>query len=137
MRWLRSGSARIASPAGPISALPPSRQQTGAAAESLALAHLEQAGARLLARNYRCRQGEVDLIMRDEDTIVFVEVRLRAAGALVSAAESIDPHKQRRIVTAARHYLAGRTESPCRFDCVLLDSLDAGAVRWVRNAFDA
>ncbi len=130
MEWSRGGPPRRAPP-------PPSRQQAGAIAEDLALAHLARGGARLLARNYRCRQGEVDLIVRDGDVIVFVEVRLRAAGGLVSAAESIDPHKQRRIVTAARHYLAGRVDAPCRFDCVLLDRLDAGAVRWVRNAFDA
>ena len=130
MEWSRGGAPRRMAP-------PPSRQQTGAIAENLALAHLERGGARLLARNYRCRQGEVDMIMRDGDVIVFVEVRLRAAGGLVSAAESIDAHKQRRIVTAARHYLAGRAEAPCRFDCVLLDRLDAGAVRWIRNAFDA
>ena len=113
------------------------RQVAGAQAEECARAYLEARGLLLVARNYRCRQGEVDLVMRDGEFIAFIEVRLRRAGALVSAAESVDPRKQRRIIAAARHYLSGKTEAPCRFDCVLLDRLDPPAIEWVKSAFEA
>ena len=107
----------------------------GDAAEQLALEHLERHGLTLLARNYRCRMGEVDLIMRDGASLVFVEVRLRGKGAFASAAESIDARKQRRIVAAAMHYLMRQPEAPCRFDCVLMPSLDAASVEWLKAAF--
>ena len=114
-------------------------QQRGAAAEKLALDHLQAKGLTLLARNYRCRLGEIDLIMTDGDTTVFIEVRLRSRGAqgapLVSAAESIDLHKQSRIAAAARHYLMGKSETPCRFDCVLLNRVEPERVEWLRSAF--
>jgi putative endonuclease len=113
------------------------RQRAGSAAEDLALTFLTGRGLVLVERNHRCRQGEIDLVMRDGDTLVFVEVRLRGAGAFASAAESVDAHKQRRIVAAARHFLAGRAEMPCRFDCVLLDRIDASGIEWVRSAFEA
>lgn len=111
------------------------KQQRGNAAEQLALDHLVAQGFTTLARNYRCRMGEIDLIMRDGDTIVFVEVRLRSRSAFASAAESIDARKQARIAAAARHYLMGKPEQPCRFDCVLLERLDPAGIAWLRNAF--
>ena len=114
-------------------------QQRGAAAEKLALDHLQTQGLTLLARNYRCRLGEIDLIMQDGDTTVFIEVRLRSRGrfgnALVSAAESIDAHKQSRIAAAAHHYLMGKAEMPCRFDCVLLGRTEPPQIEWLRSAF--
>ena len=110
-------------------------KERGDAAEQLALEHLERHGLKLLARNYRCRMGEVDLIMRDGASLVFVEVRLRGKGAFASAAESIDARKQRRIVAAAMHYLMRQPETPCRFDCVLMSTLDAASVEWVKAAF--
>ncbi len=113
----------------------PATKARGDAAEQLALEYLQHHGLVLLARNYRCRMGEVDLIMRDGATLVFVEVRLRGKGAFASAAESIDARKQRRIVAAAMHYLMRQREAPCRFDCVLLSTLDAAAVDWVKAAF--
>ncbi len=109
----------------------------GAAAEALAAAFLEAHGLSVLARNFRCRGGEIDLVCADGDTLVFVEVRLRSGERFGGAAYSIGVHKQRRIVLAARHYLNGRREQPCRFDALLLTALDAGAIRWIRNAFDA
>jgi len=81
--------------------------------------------------------GEIDLVMRDGASIVFVEVRLRSPGAYANAAESIDAHKQKRIVAAAGFYLAGRAESPCRFDCVLLEHAHNDSIRWIKSAFDA
>ena len=109
----------------------------GAAAEALAEQFLSRQGLRVVARNYRCRGGEIDLVCEDGRTVVFVEVRLRSRADFGGAAASITGHKQRRIVLAARHYLAAQPERPCRFDAVLLDSLDAGRIQWLRNAFDA
>ena len=123
MAWLRrDGRARV---------------KAGNAAEDCALAWLTARGLTLVERNHRCRQGEIDLIMRDGETLVFVEVRLRGSGAFGGAAASIDAHKQRRIIAAARHFLAGRAETPCRFDCVLLDRIDAAGIEWLRGAFEA
>jgi putative endonuclease len=110
-------------------------QQRGTAAEQLALEHLQAQGLTLVARNYRCRMGEIDLVMRDADSLVFVEVRLRGRSAFAGAAESIDARKQGRIIAAAHHYLMGKPDQPCRFDCVLLSRLDPGGIEWLRAAF--
>lgn len=109
---------------------------TGEAAEQLAAAYLERQGLRVVERNYRCRLGEIDLIMRDGSALVFVEVRLRSSGNFGGAAESITLRKQKKILQAARHYLAGqRSLPPCRFDAVLLGGLEDGAIEWIKNAF--
>jgi putative endonuclease len=108
---------------------------TGAAAEELAARFLESQGLAIVARNYRCRAGEIDLVARDGDTLAFVEVRLRGSAAFGGAAASIDAAKQRRILQVARHYLAGRRDQPCRCDVVLLDRLDPARVEWIRDAF--
>jgi putative endonuclease len=114
-------------------------KQAGDAAEDRALAHLEGAGLRLVARNYRTPGrggGEIDLVMRDRDgTLVFVEVRRRASAAFGGAAASVGSVKQRRIVFAARHYLMRLPQQPpCRFDVV---AVQGGAIEWLRAAFDA
>ncbi|WCM93695.1 YraN family protein [Acidovorax sp. NCPPB 2350] len=111
----------------------------GQAAEDRALAHLQAAGLRPVARNYRTPGrggGEIDLILRERDgTLVFVEVRSRAGGAFGGAAASIGVAKQRRIVFAARHYLMRLpSPPPCRFDAVLVEGTQ---VQWLRAAFDA
>ncbi|MGD9834346.1 MAG: YraN family protein [Piscinibacter sp.] len=114
----------------------------GDEAEALALAHLRRAGLVLVERNYRvahgphARGGEVDLILRERDgTLVFVEVRSRAAASHGGAAASIGATKQRRIVLAAHHYLMRwGSPPPCRFDVV---AIDAGRVEWLRGAFEA
>lgn len=116
-------------------------QARGQRAEELAAAHLAAHGVRLLERNLRCRGGEVDLIGLDRGTVVFVEVRLRGNPRFGGAAASITPTKQRRVIHAAQWWLAGagrrHADSPCRFDAILLDSLDATALTWLRGAFDA
>jgi putative endonuclease len=126
----------------------------GDRAEQLALEHLRRHGLTLVRRNFRTPGrggGEIDLIMREPDgTLVFVEVRQRASQAQGGAAGSITPHKQRRIVFAARHFLhAIRSEPPCRFDVVLVqgalkapiapggDEQVQVEIRWLRAAFDA
>jgi len=107
----------------------------GAEAELTAANYLTGRGLRLVKRNYRCRGGEIDLVMRDGPTLVFVEVRARSGSGFGGAAESITAVKQGRIILAARHYLAthGRDE-PCRFDAVLIQ---AGRIEWIRSAFEA
>lgn len=113
------------------------RHARGAAAEELALGHLRARGLVLITRNYRCRRGEIDLVMQDGDETVFVEVRLRTPGGHASAAESIDARKRARVIAAARHYLGARVEMPCRFDCVVMERATPDAVQWLRAAFDA
>lgn len=109
----------------------------GREAEALAAAFLERQGLRVLTRNYRIRGGELDLVCRDGQTLVFVEVRLRTQAGFGGAAASITAGKRRRLILAARHYLLRHPEAPCRFDCVLLDRLDPAAIVWLRDAFAA
>lgn len=112
-----------------------SSAKAGSAAENLAAEFLSRRGLRVLARNWRVRGGEIDLICEESGCLVFVEVRLRGGSGYGGAAASITAAKQRRIVLAARHYLAGKSERPCRFDVVLLDGLDERRLEWIRNAF--
>lgn len=108
----------------------------GARAEQLAADYLRRRGLTLIERNYRCRAGEIDLILRDGATLVFAEVRLRKNGAFGGAAGSITAQKQHRLRLAAQHYLQTlAAEPPCRFDALLLDKLDENAVEWIKNAF--
>ena len=108
----------------------------GVEAEDRAAAYLEARGLRLVARNYRCRFGEIDLVMREGKTLVFVEVRRRSSTTFGGAAASITAAKRDRIVSAARHYLAGRSAlPPCRFDAVLIEG-EPPRVTWIRNAFE-
>lgn len=113
------------------------KKQVGDAAEELAARFLTRQGLRVLERNWRVRGGEIDLICEDRGCLVFVEVRLRAGSGFGGAGASITPTKQRRIILAARHFLAGRREQPCRFDAVLLDGLSEAQLEWIRNAFEA
>ena len=108
----------------------------GQRAENLAARYLEARGLTIAARNYRCRGGEIDLICRDDATLVFVEVRLRRRSDFGGAAASITPAKQRRIILAARHYLASQRnfDADCRIDCVLLDG---NRIEWLRDAIAA
>lgn len=108
----------------------------GERAEDAALAFLQQQGLKLRARNYRSRFGEIDLVLDDRGTLVFVEVRKRSNPRFGSAAESITATKRDRIIATARQYLGAlRREVPCRFDAVLIDG--TGRVEWVRDAFGA
>jgi putative endonuclease len=107
---------------------------SGPKAEALALAHLRKQGLVLLQANWRCRFGEIDLILRDGQTIVFVEVRLRTRTDRGGAAESIDRGKRGRLLSAARLYLSRAPDAPCRFDVVLMNSLDPGGMEWIRDA---
>lgn len=117
-------------------------QQRGQLWEARAAAHLTLNGLEVLARGYRCRLGEIDLVCRDDRQLVIVEVRARSSGALCSAAESIGARKRRRIVQATRHLLMRHSEwqgSTIRFDVVAFDAIDAPEpqLQWIKNAFDA
>ena len=110
----------------------------GAQAEQLAAQYLQQQGLKLIEQNYRCRFGEIDLIMRDGTTVVFIEVRMRHHVGFGGAAASIDARKQKRIISTAQQYLAGLVRvPPCRFDAVLLDDAQGSRMQWLKNAFDA
>ena len=112
----------------------------GAAAERLARAWLRRRGLRPVDANYRCRAGEIDLVMRDRDTLVFVEVRYRSRDAFGSAAESVGRVKQRRIVKAASRYLQRHprwADHVCRFDVISMSGDAANPdIEWIRHAFE-
>jgi putative endonuclease len=110
------------------------KQEQGKQWEDVALAYLERHGLVVVEANFRCKLGEIDLILRDGATLVFVEVRQRAAGAPVSAADSIGPAKIRRIIRAAQVYLQQLDRlPPCRIDVVAIDGND---IDWLRNAIE-
>jgi len=110
----------------------------GAQAERLAAQYLQQQGLKPIAQNYRSRFGEIDLIMQDGATLVFIEVRLRRNAGFGGAAASIDARKQQRIIRTAQQYLASLARTPpCRFDAVLMDEVQGDNVQWLKNAFDA
>lgn len=112
----------------------PPHLAAGREAEARACAHLRTHGLRLVEKNFRCRGGEIDLIMRDGEYLVFVEVRFRSRRDFGGAAASVTAGKQGRLTVAAQHYLLKlRTLPPCRFDIV---ALQAGtAPEWIRDAF--
>lgn len=110
----------------------------GARAEGLAAQYLQQQGLTLVAQNYRSRFGEIDLIMQDGITLVFIEVRLRSNADFGGAADSIDARKQQRIINTAHLYLASLARTPpCRFDAMLLHDRQGNNMQWLKNAFGA
>lgn len=116
------------------------RQRAGDSAEDAACLHLEQNGCRIVARNVRYREGELDVVANDGATLVFVEVRMRSRNDFGDGADSVDTFKRQRLVRAARHYLAqhftnGGKLPPCRFDVVTADA--SGVTDWIRDAFNA
>lgn len=113
---------------------------TGTAGEDAACRHLESAGFRILARNFRCRSGEIDIVAGDGPTTVFVEVKDRASRSHGEGFEAVTLRKRQRIVRAARLYAAskGLSESPLRFDVISIDrSSEPPKLRHDRGAFDA
>lgn len=121
---------------------PDSTTERGRRGEDLACRHLEAQGLQLLERNYRCRAGEIDLVMLDRGTLVLVEVRSRSTSDHGGAAASVGFRKQQRFIRAARHLLLTRAELrrlPARFDVVAIDPGAAGnegpVVTWIRDAF--
>jgi putative endonuclease len=113
--------------------------QTGQIAEQNALTFLQSRGLKLLEQNYRFKTGEIDIIMRDQDTLVFVEVRYRKSDRYGSGAESITIAKRRRIINTAKHFLMKKkySEKPCRFDVISASGPtdDGMKLDWIKNAF--
>ena len=107
----------------------------GVESEAMAASFLEGQGLKIVARNYRCRLGEIDLVAREGGTTVFVEVRRRASNAFGGAAASITSAKRTKLLRAARHYLSRLREVPqCRFDALLIEG-EPPRIEWIRNAF--
>lgn len=114
-------------------------QAAGRHAETMALEFLQRQGLQLLARNYRCPQGELDLVMQDREMTVFVEVRARASAAYGSAADSVTALKRGRLTRAAQHYLQRANRGvwpPARFDVVTVEpGAQESGCDWIRDAF--
>lgn len=116
----------------------------GKSAELKAKKYLQKNDLALVSQNYRCKGGEIDLIMKDGSTLVFIEVRYRRKNEYGSSEESVDIHKQRRIIHAATHYLhthPSMQSCACRFDVIALcqDSQNTARLQfnWIKHAFDA
>lgn len=112
-----------------------SKQVCGDAAEDAALAFLRGEGLRQVERNFRCKGGEIDLIMQDGDTLVFVEVRKRSKDSFGGALASVTRAKQRRLIVAAQIFLQRYRMPPaCRFDVI---GYDGDRMNWLKNAVEA
>ncbi len=115
---------------------------SGACAEKRALKFLQRQGLRLVRRNFRCRFGEIDIIMQDRNCLAIVEVRSRGSAGFESPALTVDEHKQQKI---ARTTLAFQAQSvhyrdwPIRFDVIAILGTDSGpgAIQWIQDAFRA
>ncbi len=116
----------------------PTTAAVGKRAEELAREHLCEHGLRLVARNYRSRGGEIDLIMTDRDCLVFVEVRFRESDRFAPASHTVDIHKQRKLIRTAALYVSRHRRfalSVQRFDVVAVSGMKNAAIEWIRDAF--
>ncbi|MFZ6719324.1 YraN family protein [Undibacterium sp. Ji49W] len=108
-----------------------SRRRSGDEAENQALLYLQKAGLKLVMQNFSCKGGEIDLIMQDGATLVFVEVRKRSSMQFGGAVASVTPAKQRRMVHAAQVYLLSKkSQAACRFDLI---AIDGDSLNWLKN----
>ena len=111
--------------------------ELGLMAEQIAARYLQANGLKLLSSNFNCRYGEIDLIMREGKSLVFVEVRLRSSNDFGGAVSSITSSKQHKLLRTAQHYMQLHGEAACRFDAVLMSGLDQAQIEWIKNAFQA
>lgn len=114
------------------------RAARGLRAESTALRWLKKRGLVPVMRNYRCRYGELDLIMQDQSTLVIVEVRARAEASYVSPALSIDHRKQGKIIRASEYFLQQyptHADKAVRFDVIAIIGDQENSIEWLRDAF--
>ena len=112
------------------------KNNAGLEAEKLAATFLTNNGLKLVMQNYHCRFGEIDLIMTDAKTLVFIEVKLRTSSQFGGAAASITPQKQQKLSLTAQHYLQKTNDkNACRFDVILMQKADINAIEWIKNAF--
>ncbi len=108
----------------------------GNIAENKACQYLENQGLKLIKKNYRCRSGEIDLIMQDKDELVFVEVRYRKNNTYGTAIDTVDSSKIKKLINTANHYIIKhQLDTPARFDIVGFDS--SFSPKWISNAFNA
>ena len=114
---------------------PPEHIKQGNAAEKIAATYLQQKGLSLIEKNFRCKYGEIDLIMQDGKTLVFIEVRLRSNANFGGAAMSINQAKQQKLSRSAEYYLQMHGNSACRFDAILMQSTNINTIEWIQNAF--
>ena len=119
----------------------PHQERFGKQGEDLACRELRRRGYAILARRFRTRHGEIDIIARDGDVLVFVEVKARSSRGFGGALGAVTPRKQRQVIAMAQRYMArvGWAARPCRFDVVAVqaDGGDAPDVTLIRNAFGA
>lgn len=108
----------------------------GNQAEKVALSYLEQQGLTLIKKNYQTKFGEIDLIMQDGESIVFVEVRLRKNNIFGGASESITQAKQRKIGKVAEQFLQHHGDQACRFDAIVMDKAEIQHIEWIKHAFE-
>ena len=114
-------------------------RQQGLAAENIAHDYLRQHGLKSLARNVRSPRGEIDLIMEDGETVVFVEVRMRRRSDYGSGAETVTRNKQEKLVATAQHFLQQHrrlARRPARFDVVSVTNPQQNQLQWIKNAFE-
>jgi putative endonuclease len=116
------------------------RMRCGLDCEALAVSHLQRAGAEVLARNLRCRAGELDIVARENQLLLIVEVRQRTQGNFGGALASVGWRKQRKIIRATRYFLQVHQEwraRPLRFDVIAVEGSPKGThqIRWVKDAF--
>lgn len=125
------------------------KKQIGDEAEQLACQFLENQGLTLVESNYRIKGGEIDLVMRDNQHLVFIEVRYRSNNSFGSGAESVDGRKQARLIKAASVYLlekSSQTTQPARFDVMSISAAQSSSqsssqlqpeIEWIKDAFQA
>ncbi|MCL2445774.1 MAG: YraN family protein [Oscillospiraceae bacterium] len=135
----KQSSGNFGAPSGGQVASLCTKQARGNFGEDIAAAHLAQHGYAIIARNFRTRLGEIDLIAQNEHCLVFVEVKLRKVGARVGGAESVTPAKQRKLHAAAEAYLQHHAvHLPSRFDVIAIETAPNGqvaAIQWIEHAF--
>ena len=113
------------------------KNNAGLEAEKIAATFLINNGLKLVTQNYHCRFGEIDLVMKEAETLVFIEVRLRSNNQFGGAGESITFHKQQKLIATAQFFLQSYKDCACRFDAILMNKANFNHIEWVRNAFDA
>ncbi len=113
----------------------------GKLAEDLAFGYLLELGLKPLARNYRCLCGEIDIIMQDDEIVVYIEVRYRKNKHYIDPVETIDVGKRNRIIKTSLHFMQSNrsaAKSPCRFDVITVsENLTTPEIKWIKNAFQA
>ena len=125
-RWITSSSTK---------------QSTGERIEKLACRWLKQQGLQLIERNYRCRMGEIDIVMTDQQRLIFVEVKYRRQDSYGAAHETVDWRKQQKLIKAAQYYLLHRPKfntMACRFDVLAAQPANKGDKlrwHWIQDAF--